>query len=260
MKSRPNPSAVPLFIPLESVSVASPCNADWDAMHGDDRSRFCSGCAKNVYNLSALTKSEAETLLLEKEGKLCVRYFQRPDGTMLTQDCPIGLLRANEALLQPQFVLWANAIALRMIISALVVGALSPVALLAQPFQTTGTPGAPTAKPTPTTTPTATPTPSSPPVRAEMGDLAVNIETVGQMQVPAPTSTPIKPNALMGKVAAPPVCAPVQRPTPSIPVLMGLVAPRATMGEPSVRTQKTTTGKVSNTKIKKKSQKGGHGR
>ena len=27
----------------------------------------------------------------EKEGKLCVRFFRRADGTVMTQDCPVGL-------------------------------------------------------------------------------------------------------------------------------------------------------------------------
>jgi hypothetical protein len=78
---------------LESVQVAAPCSADWDAMIGDERVRFCAQCAKNVYNLSALPREEAEALLLEKEGKLCVRLYKRADGTVLTSDCPVGVRR-----------------------------------------------------------------------------------------------------------------------------------------------------------------------
>jgi hypothetical protein len=33
----------------------------------------------------------SEALILEKEGKLCVRFFRRKDGTVLTDDCPVGL-------------------------------------------------------------------------------------------------------------------------------------------------------------------------
>jgi hypothetical protein len=79
------------LIPLENVRVASPCRADWSRMEGDDRVRFCRSCAKNVYNLSALSKAEAEKLIAEKEGKLCVRFYQRADGTVLTDNCPVGL-------------------------------------------------------------------------------------------------------------------------------------------------------------------------
>ncbi len=45
----------------------------------------------HVYNLSEMTSLEAENLVLEKEGKLCVRFLRRKDGTILTQDCPVGL-------------------------------------------------------------------------------------------------------------------------------------------------------------------------
>ena len=79
------------FIPLEAVRIASPCRADWDKMQGDERVRFCGTCAKNVYNLSSLSRKEAEKLIQEKEGQLCVRFYQRADGTMLTDNCPVGL-------------------------------------------------------------------------------------------------------------------------------------------------------------------------
>ncbi|HSD89243.1 MAG TPA: hypothetical protein VLB44_17060 [Kofleriaceae bacterium] len=75
---------------LPNIKVASPCNADWNQMTGDERTRMCGSCNKNVYNLSSMTREEAEALILEKEGKLCVRYFQRKDGTILLKDCAVG--------------------------------------------------------------------------------------------------------------------------------------------------------------------------
>jgi hypothetical protein len=81
--------ALPL---LDQVRVASPCNASWDEMLGDDRVRFCMSCEKNVYNLSAMPREDAERLLQERAGdELCVRFYQRADGTILTEDCPIGM-------------------------------------------------------------------------------------------------------------------------------------------------------------------------
>src|SRR5438874_7829107 len=59
-------------------------------MFGDDRRRFCSACKLNVYNLSGMTRREAENLLIISEGRLCVRYFRRADGTVLTKNCPVG--------------------------------------------------------------------------------------------------------------------------------------------------------------------------
>ncbi|MEP7148991.1 MAG: hypothetical protein ABI857_08915 [Acidobacteriota bacterium] len=82
--------------PIKNLKIASPCSADWNAMRGDARKRFCSECKLNVYNLSGMTRYDAEHLLRLSEGKLCVRYFQRPDGTILTQDCPVGWARVKQ--------------------------------------------------------------------------------------------------------------------------------------------------------------------
>jgi hypothetical protein len=81
--------ALPL---LDQVRVASPCSADWNEMLGDGRVRFCLSCEKNVYNLSAMTRDAAEDLLRERLGNdLCIRFYQRADGTILTEDCPTGV-------------------------------------------------------------------------------------------------------------------------------------------------------------------------
>jgi hypothetical protein len=77
--------------PLDHVSVAAPCSADWDAMVGTDRARFCGQCRLNVYNLSGMTRREAEQLIASSEGRLCVRFYRRADGTILTENCPVGL-------------------------------------------------------------------------------------------------------------------------------------------------------------------------
>ncbi|MCZ2391100.1 MAG: hypothetical protein LC113_08490 [Acidobacteria bacterium] len=76
--------------PLSNVRVASPCPANWDEMFGDERKRFCGECKLNVYNLSAMSREEAENFVTAAEGRVCVRYFSRPDGTIITQDCPVG--------------------------------------------------------------------------------------------------------------------------------------------------------------------------
>ncbi len=78
---------------LQNIRVASPCTADWNQMTGDDRVRACGSCNKNVYNLSDMTREEAEALLVSRAGGLCVRYFQRSDGTILLADCTIGVKR-----------------------------------------------------------------------------------------------------------------------------------------------------------------------
>jgi hypothetical protein len=60
-------------------------------MTGNEQIRFCGQCNLNVYNLSGMTKREAEALITRNEGRLCVRYYRRKDGTILTDNCPVGL-------------------------------------------------------------------------------------------------------------------------------------------------------------------------
>ncbi|MDQ2855865.1 MAG: hypothetical protein M3R68_06025 [Acidobacteriota bacterium] len=77
--------------PLENVRIAAPCKADWEQMMGTERTRFCGQCNLNVYNLSSMTRSEAEHLIASNEGRLCVRFYRRADGSILTKNCPVGL-------------------------------------------------------------------------------------------------------------------------------------------------------------------------
>jgi len=78
---------------LDQVQIASPCSARWEDMQGDDVSRFCGQCELRVYNLSAMTRSDAEAFLVERagSGRMCGRLYRRSDGTILTKDCPVGL-------------------------------------------------------------------------------------------------------------------------------------------------------------------------
>jgi len=85
---------IPAESPLKNVRIASPCRANWDQMTGDERVRHCSECNLNVYNLSEMTRRAAEELIASREGRLCVRFFRRADGTILTRNCPIGLRNA----------------------------------------------------------------------------------------------------------------------------------------------------------------------
>ena len=105
---------------LESVHIASPCSARWEDMTGDDRTRFCQHCQKNVFNLSAMSRAEAEQLVREKEGKFCGRFHQRPDGRMLTGNCPVGQHRRRSRLVK---VCAAGFAAIALFSTAFAVGA-----------------------------------------------------------------------------------------------------------------------------------------
>ncbi len=73
---------------LDEIRIATPCQANWDDMPGDDRVRECALCARSVYNIAAMTSEEAAALIAGREGRLCARLFRRADGTIVTADCP----------------------------------------------------------------------------------------------------------------------------------------------------------------------------
>ncbi len=73
---------------LDDIRIASPCNVSWEAMTGDAQKRFCGGCQKNVFNLSEMTRAQAEEFLATQTTTPCVRLYMRADGTVLTTDCP----------------------------------------------------------------------------------------------------------------------------------------------------------------------------
>lgn len=81
---------------LDNIRIASPCRADWNAMTGDEHARHCNQCDKQVFNLSEMTRPEAEALIVEKQGQLCARYYKRHDGTIITSDCRIGVVAGRK--------------------------------------------------------------------------------------------------------------------------------------------------------------------
>jgi hypothetical protein len=84
---------------LDRVDIATPCHARWEDMTGDERVRHCAECNMRVHNISAMARDEAEALLRASVGeRLCVRLYRRADGTILTQDCPVGVMRVRRAM------------------------------------------------------------------------------------------------------------------------------------------------------------------
>lgn len=116
---------------LQNVRIASPCPASWEAMTpvDADRVRFCDWCQKRVYNLSAMSQAEAEGVLRTHEDHLCVRYYQRQDGTILTGDCPVGLRAARTLLLKTAGVsVWLFLLFCAALVGYRAVDRASPVA------------------------------------------------------------------------------------------------------------------------------------
>lgn len=83
---------------LRHLKIASPCAERWGAMSGDDRVRHCQKCSLKMFNIVALPAIEVKALIERTEGRVCVRLYRRPDGTLLTADCPVGLRKARMKL------------------------------------------------------------------------------------------------------------------------------------------------------------------
>lgn len=62
----------------EAVRIKSPCSEEWDEMTGNDQVRFCSHCAKDVNDVSRMTRREAMRLVRRAKGGLCLRYQVHP--------------------------------------------------------------------------------------------------------------------------------------------------------------------------------------
>jgi len=87
---------------LDTVNMTYACPASWDAMQGSESVRFCAKCQQHVYDLSQMTRAQAEALVVEKEGRLCLRFYRRADGRIVTRDCqPKSPSRKRYWLLAP---------------------------------------------------------------------------------------------------------------------------------------------------------------
>lgn len=165
--------------PLYNIKIASPCSANWDTMYGNERKRFCGDCKLNVYNISGMTVKEAENLLERSEGRLCVRYFRRADGTILTKDCPVGWAKVKQ-----------RATMIATAVFSLIVGLFTGLSILALLSRNSDL-----VKRFPI--PFATPTPKYEPL---MGAVALPSSTPTPKQSPTP-----KEIEIMGEIALPPI-------------------------------------------------------
>ena len=76
---------------LPMITIQTPCTVPWDTMRGDDRVRFCGQCERQVFDLGNLSSSEVMELLGGTEEVPCVRFYRRPDGRVMTADCPLSI-------------------------------------------------------------------------------------------------------------------------------------------------------------------------
>ena len=70
---------------LDVIQIKQPCDADWDAMHGDAGRRYCGECELDVHDLSAMRRRDAERLVTgAAKGRVCVMMRRDDDGRVLT--------------------------------------------------------------------------------------------------------------------------------------------------------------------------------
>ncbi len=82
----------------ESVIIDTPCTADWNEMTGSESVRFCHSCKLNVYNIAQFSDSEAQEIFAQNlnGNRMCTRIYRRPDGTVMTDNCPRALRRLRD--------------------------------------------------------------------------------------------------------------------------------------------------------------------
>ena len=78
--------------------IASPCSQKWESMSGTEQVRHCGACNKNVFNFKEMSDAQISKLMMETQGRVCARLYQRKDGTVLTKDCPVGLAALRRRL------------------------------------------------------------------------------------------------------------------------------------------------------------------
>jgi len=97
---------------VDGLRIASPCPANWEKMTGDDRVRFCDLCNLHVYNIARLSRTEAVELIANTEGRICARLYRRTDGTVITNDCPVGLRALRRHVAKAAGVVFAAIVSL----------------------------------------------------------------------------------------------------------------------------------------------------
>ncbi len=210
----PRKNLLPILSNLDDIRIASPCHAEWDAMRPleDDagsRARFCGSCEKNVYDLSSMTRVDALALIERHEGSCCVRFYRRTDGTVLTEDCPVGFraaLRRAHLRTLGGIASCAGAAAAAV---AFLLGTANPVSRKLESLQDGLRPVAGSMIEVPT--PPLQPMMGAPPIR-EMGEMSAPVvpapekkaktrPTMGKM--PRPELSPLQGTMVMGDVALP---------------------------------------------------------
>lgn len=155
---------------LDKVSLAKPCSQNWDEMVGDERERFCNQCSLNVYNLSSMTRDEAEEFLqLRNDGSVCLNFIADTNGKIITDNCPRPL-RSIRDWVRPVLKVASSFVA---VFGVFVTGALAQT-----PQRTAGKPSVPKQEDTRRTGGAVAPMLGAPPVPSQAEQEALNTEKI----------------------------------------------------------------------------------
>lgn len=83
---------------VDSKKMATSCSFTWSESSGE-RVRACSKCHTQVYDLTGMELSEAESLIFKQESVKKATLFKRADGKFMTKDCPLQARRKRNLLL-----------------------------------------------------------------------------------------------------------------------------------------------------------------
>ncbi len=72
------------------LEIQEPCSEEWGEMHGEETTRFCDKCTKNVHNISSMSRKDAHEFLANAGGSVCVVYqFDERSKDVRFADSPI---------------------------------------------------------------------------------------------------------------------------------------------------------------------------
>jgi hypothetical protein len=102
------------------------CNAPWESMSGDERTKFCATCRRSIPNLSLMSAADRAALGEElKTERVCGSFSMRLTGEMVTPERPLTVPEKNRVRQFGVAALSASAL-------AMATGCMAPHATTAQ--------------------------------------------------------------------------------------------------------------------------------
>lgn len=89
------------------LQIHKPCPKSWSQLVGDERRRFCSECSLHVHNAEELTRNEAQALVSEARGRVCMRVSYDPSGAPIFRDSAPAVASAAPRPASPGWARWA---------------------------------------------------------------------------------------------------------------------------------------------------------